>query len=60
MAFLLTDSLHCAVYETVKKKEAERRRDAVVSESAEPRFADILKKEWEARKAEMAAAENAR
>ena len=41
------------VYETVKKKEAERRRDA--ASSAEPRFADVLKEQWEARKKEMAA-----
>ena len=48
----------CAVYETVKKKEAERRRDAAAAApSDEPRFADVLKEQWEARKREMAAAE---
>ena len=45
------------VYETVKKKEAERRRDE--SASQEPRFADVLKEQWEARKREMAMAEEA-
>jgi len=44
------------VYETVKKKEAERRRDTAQDAApAEPRFADVLKEQWEARKREMAA-----
>ena len=51
-------SLLRAVYETVKKKEAERRRDAAANATPdEPRFADVLKEQWEARKREMAAAE---
>lgn len=41
------------VYETVKKKEAERRRDE--QSITEPRFADVLKQTWEAKKRELEA-----
>ena len=42
-------------YETVKKKEAERIRDVKLQGgSDEPRFADVLKQQWEERKKEMA------
>ena len=37
--------MRCAVYETVKKKEAEKRRDAAAI--SEPRFADVLKQQWD-------------
>jgi hypothetical protein len=44
-----------AVYETVKTKEAEKRRDKAAADPEKP-FVDVLKEQWEARKAELAAA----
>ena len=48
-----------AVYETVKKKEAEKRRDAAGA-TQEERFVDVLKQQWEERKREMDAATSAK
>ena len=54
---MLISHLSRSVYETVKKKEVEKRRDAAATASAtnEPRFADVLKEQWEKRKAELEA-----
>ena len=44
-----------AVYETVKKKEVEKRKEALTTGNLEPRFADVLKQQWEAKKKELEA-----
>ena len=49
-----------AVYDTVKKKEAGRIKEAkeaaaLAGDAAEPSFADVLKQQWEERKKEMEA-----
>ena len=44
-----------AVYETVKKKEVEKRKEALTTGNSEPRFADVLKQQWEAKKKELEA-----
>ena len=47
----------CSVYETVKRKEAERRADVDSNkDDSFDSFAATLKKQWEERKREMAAA----
>jgi len=42
-----------AVYEVVKKKEAEKRAELRNTEGAEPSFGQIVQQQWEERKKEL-------